>query len=117
MGGARAPCIPVPTSMVRRVNMLSYISSRVTHNGAALYNATSALVTGNEYLTLALRALTSAELNLNANNSSPQPLFINQLATEKKYSLLIYFSLLKTPVRQLSGLLQTKACSYVDWVK
>ena len=98
------------------MHIFSYIFARVTYNGDSLYNATSVLVTGNEKLSLALRALTSAELYLNANYYSSHPTFTNLLATETKSSLLdIFFSVEDT--FQATVLLQAKSNSYVDWVK
>ena len=73
-------------------------------------------MTGNEHLTLALKAPTSVELYLNANYYSSHPPFINLLGTEKSPSLLnIFFSVEDT--FEATVLLQAKSSSYVNWVK
>ena len=93
-----------------------YIFNIVICNGDSLYNATYVLVTGNEHLSLARRALTSAKLYLNAKYYSYHPTFTNRLATKTKSSLLdIFFSVEDT--FQATVLLHAKSYTYVDWVE
>ena len=87
----------------------------MTYNEDGLYNATSVLVTGNKKLSLALRALTSAELYLNAKYYSSY-LTLTNLATETKSTLRDRFFSVEY-IFQATVILQAKSNSYLDWVK
>jgi len=63
-------------------------AARLSGDGNCLYNAVSVAVNGDESLSATLRALTSAELYLNASFDASHPHFITLLATEKASGLI-----------------------------
>ncbi|XP_065069047.1 uncharacterized protein LOC135694297 isoform X2 [Rhopilema esculentum] len=62
--------------------------ARVSGDGNCLYNAASVAITGQEELSPTLRALTSAELYLNATYYASHPHFVSLLATDKTPGLI-----------------------------
>ena len=62
--------------------------SRVSADGNCLYNAASAAISGDEKLSSTLRALTSAELHLDASFYASHPHFLSLLATEETPGLI-----------------------------